>query len=246
MRGGIKMTELKLEFLLEKPELPIEIDKVIVSFFKTSIQNYSEELFEKLYTKKKSVLKKYCFANYLPGALFTPEKILLKDKKFFMTFSTIDMEELFHFYNAFSLMKQMRYNMNQNSMKLVSIKTQKLKEIEDIEIIVKMQSSLIVRAHDGNTNTDIYYSCENPEFADVAKENLRIFLQKLDIPMDISNFSITPVKAKKVVTKVFGRWVDGSIGIFRLTGSVELLNLLHAAGCGTRRSEGHGKWTIVY
>lgn len=240
------MTELKLEFQLEQPELPVEIDKLIISFFKASIQNYSEELFEKLYTKKQSVLKKYCYANYLPGARFTPEKILLRNSKFSVTFSTIDMEELLNFYNAFSLMRYVKYHMNENSMKLISIKTQKLQDIKDTEIIVKMQSSLIVRQHDSNTNTDKYYSCEDSEFSDIAKENLRIFLEKLDIPMDITDFSITPVKAKKVVTKVFGRWVDGSIGIFKLTGSVELLNLLHAAGLGARRSEGHGKWIVVY
>lgn len=240
------MTELKLELELEKPELPIEMDRLIVSFFKASLQNYSEELFEKLYTKEKSVLKKFTWSNYFPGAQFTSEKILLKEKKFFINFSTIDMGELLHFYNAFSLMKNVTYHMPYNSMKLVSIKTQEMGEIKDTEIIVKMQSSLIVRRHNVSKNTDIYYSCEDPEFINVAKDNLRIFLQKLDIPMDISDFSITPVKTKKVVTKVFGRWVDGSIGIFKLTGNVELLNLLYAAGVGTRRSEGHGKWEIVY
>lgn len=240
------MTELKLEFELEKPELPIEIDRLIVSFFKATIQNYSEELFEKLYTKEKSVLKKFTWSNYFPGAQFTSEKILLREKKFFINFSTIDLEELLHFYNAFSLMKGTNFHMTHNSMKLVSIRTKEMRDIKDTEIIIKMQSSLIVRRHDVSKNTDIYYSCEDLEFADIAKDNLRIFLQKLDIPMDISDFSITPVKTKKVVTKVFGRWVDGSIGIFKLTGSVELLNLLYAAGVGTRRSEGHGKWEVVY
>ena len=195
------MTELKLELELEKPELPIEIDRLIVSFFKASLQNYSEELFEKLYTKEKSVLKKFTWSNYFPGAQFTSEKILLKEKKFFINFSTIDMGELLHFYNAFSLMKYVTYHMPYNSMKLVSIKTQEMREIKDTDIVVKMQSSLIVRKHDVSKNTDIYYSCEDPEFADVVKDNLRIFLQKLDIPMDISDFSITPVKTKKVVTK---------------------------------------------
>ena len=34
------MTELKLEFQLENPELPVDLDKVILSFLKASIENY--------------------------------------------------------------------------------------------------------------------------------------------------------------------------------------------------------------
>ena len=46
------MTELKLEFQLENPELPVDLDKVILSFLKASIENYSQDLFEKLYNKR--------------------------------------------------------------------------------------------------------------------------------------------------------------------------------------------------
>ena len=55
-----------------------------------------------------------------------------------------------------------------------------------------------------------------------------------------------PVKAKKVVTKVWGRPADGSIGIFKITGTLELLNLLRMAGLGSRRSIGHGQWEGIY
>ena len=46
------MTELKLEFLLEEPEIPAEVDRLLLSFLKASVEKYSPELFEKLYTKK--------------------------------------------------------------------------------------------------------------------------------------------------------------------------------------------------
>ena len=45
------MTELKLEFLLEEPEIPAEVDRLLLSFLKASVEKYSPELFEKLYTK---------------------------------------------------------------------------------------------------------------------------------------------------------------------------------------------------
>ena len=60
--GGIDMTELKLEFLLEEPEIPAEVDRLLLSFLKASVEKYSPELFEKLYTKKQSVMKTYCWS----------------------------------------------------------------------------------------------------------------------------------------------------------------------------------------
>ena len=40
------MTELKLEFELENAELPIDYDKVILSFMKAAIENFSPDLFD--------------------------------------------------------------------------------------------------------------------------------------------------------------------------------------------------------
>lgn len=131
-------------------------------------------------------------------------------------------------------------------MKLVAIKARNLPEIKDTELIIKMQSSLIVRKHNSEDNTDIYYTCEDAEFPSMVKENLRVFLEKLNINMDISNFSITPLKGKKVVSKVMSRYTDQSIGIYKLTGNPELLNLLYAAGLGSRRSEAHGKFSVLF
>ena len=42
------MTEIKLEFLLEEPEIPAEVDRLLLSFLKASVEKYSPELFGKL------------------------------------------------------------------------------------------------------------------------------------------------------------------------------------------------------
>ena len=97
------MTELKLEFQLENSELPIDVDKVILSFMKASIENYSPELFDKLYNKRESVVKTYCWACYLPGAKFMQDVIKLGMNKFTITFSDADMKELLMFFNAKSI-----------------------------------------------------------------------------------------------------------------------------------------------
>lgn len=49
------MTELKLEFLLEEPEIPAEVDRLLLSFLKASVEKYSPELFRKTLYKKSHV-----------------------------------------------------------------------------------------------------------------------------------------------------------------------------------------------
>ena len=72
------MFQLKLDFTLEKPELPLELDRLLVSFIKASTSNYSTELYESLYDKTKSVIKPFAFSYYLPGGRFKDDKILFK------------------------------------------------------------------------------------------------------------------------------------------------------------------------
>ena len=240
------MTELKLEFELENAELPIDYDKVILSFMKAAIENFSPDLFDRLYNKRESVIKTYCWTCYLPHAQFTSDTIKLGANKFMLTFSDIDMGELLIFFNAFSLMKHKIFHMNRNSMKLLSVKTRKLQTIKETELIVKMQSSLIARKHNSDDNTDVYYTFDEPEFSDILKENLKIFLQRINIECDTSDFSIVPLKGKKVVTRTMGQFVDGNIGIYKITGNLRLLEILYAAGIGTRRSAGHGKFEIIF
>lgn len=156
------------------------------------------------------------------------------------------MKELLQFYNAFTLMRKRRHPMSQNSMMLNAIRIQDIPEITDSEIIVKVQSSLIARRHNSEDNTDSYYSCEDPKFSEVIKENVKNFLEKQGIPLSMENFSVTPVKAKKIVAQVWRRPTDATIGILKLTGTPELLNLLYASGVGSRRSEGHGLLNIIW
>ena len=103
----------------------------------------------------------------------------------------------------------------------MAVKIRNIPEIQDTELIIKMRSALIVRKHDSINNSDKYYTCKDLEFGEMVKENLRIFLEKLNLEMDISDFSITPLKGKK-------------------------LNFLRAAGLGTRRSIGKGMWEVIY
>lgn len=240
------MFQLKLDFALERPELPRGMDKLIVSFLKASLQNYAMELYESLYDVRKSIIKSYVFSYYLPGAQFKEETILLNQNRFVMFFSDANLGETIHFFNAFKKMRGIRYPMSRNSMELVSVRPQKRQQITEHEIVVKMQSSLIVRKHNVEDNTDIYYTHDQPGFAETLKENVENLLCKMDVPLSTESFAVEPIKGKKIVADVFGRSIDANIGIYKLIGEPELLNYLYLSGIGSRRSEGHGKFEIIW
>lgn len=244
MKGGDSMYQYKLTFALANNRLPIEMDRLLVSFLKSSAQAYSQHFYEKLYDKSRSVIKGYTYSYYLPGAKFHKDGIELAGQEFCLFFSDFDQTELLSFFNGFQKMKYKEYPIAGNSMRLTSIRMQQLHEMKE-EIVIRMQSPLIVRQHDPESNKDIYYTCGMDGFEKTLKENTDFFVEKMSLPVSTERFSIEVIKGKKVVVPVFGRNTDASLGIFRLTGSRQLLNILLLSGLGSRRSEGHGKFEVV-
>ena len=159
------MIQLVLEFQLEKPELPVEYERTIVSFLKAASNNYSQEMFERLYDKSKSIIKTFTYSVYLPGAVFDKDVIKLKETRFKIFFTDADMGQTIEWFNSIQLMRMKKYPLNNNAMKLISIKSQNRKEIVDNELVIKMQSPLIVRQHNADTNKDEYYTYDSSGFS---------------------------------------------------------------------------------
>ena len=57
-----------------------------------------------------------------------------------------------------------------------------LEEVEGEEIVIRMQSPLIVRRHDSERNTDTYYTCGMEGFERTLKENTDFSVNALCIP----------------------------------------------------------------
>lgn len=239
------MLQFKLTFKLEDDFLPRELDRTMVSFLKAATQSYSQELFDSLYNKSRSIIKSFTFSYHLPGAKFCGDRIILDKNEFHLFFSDANQSELLQLFNCFQGMKFKDYPMNGNSMKLISIHMQQIDEVKDNEIVIKMQSPLIVRRHNSTDNSDIYYTCEMDGFQDALKDNVKFFVEKSSISVSTDDFRIEVIKGKKVVVPVFGRPTDASLGLFKLKGSCQLLNILCAAGLGSRRSEGKGKFIVI-
>lgn len=238
------MNQLKLTFGLEQPQLPREFDKLLVSFLKATTKAYSEEFYEKLYGQP--VMKTFCFSYSLPCAAFQSNIIQLDKNCFTLFFSDANIAELVCFASAFQKMKYKPYPVSSgNHMQLLNIETMSLGDIQTSGVLVDFQSSLIVRDHDHEHNTDEFLTCLDSEFSEVVARNVESFLKRFGYHISMDGFSIMAVKGKKIVTSCFGKLCDGSIGLFWITGKPELLNLLYAAGIGSYRSQGHGKFKIV-
>lgn len=103
-------------------------------------------------------------------------------------------------------MKFRHYSMNKNSMQLISVYIQNINDITDDEIIIKMQSPLLARYHDNDTNSDSYYTFDKDEFSDVVKENVKIFIQRMNIPVETDDFLFRRSKEKGYNTSVWKKY----------------------------------------
>ena len=102
------MTRFQLKFTLGSPELPLDVDCVIVSFLRAGVQEEFHRNGLTSYTTKRQIhihVKVYLLGprSLSWGEVHRRLKILLDENYFSVTFSDPDMKELLQFYNAFRL-----------------------------------------------------------------------------------------------------------------------------------------------
>ncbi|MCU0289404.1 MAG: CRISPR-associated endoribonuclease Cas6 [Acidobacteria bacterium] len=121
---------------------------------------------------------------------------------------------------------------------------QKEKHIKSSEAVFKTLSPFLLRMHHKKDNTDEYLTKTNELFVPLMEENIRFMLQVL-LGRD-EHVSFTPVMLSEgIPIKHFGFILDGTTGIFKLTGHPDILNFIHQVGIGSRRSEGFGMLELV-
>lgn len=234
----------KLNFILEKPEIPIQYRKTIISFFKHSLSEYNSKYYKKYYNEKDPIIKQYAFSTYYKLQKIENDKMMLLDKKIELNITTSDYETGIILYNAFNNQKYQKYSLNNNSMTLQNITMTMEKEINTDKITVKFQAPLCVRER--KDSKDYYYSYEKSEFEETLKINIKEQLKITEIPKDIvDTFSIKPINAKKVLVKFYEKCLECSTGTFELIGNKELLRYLYQTGMGSRHSAGFGMFQII-
>ncbi len=234
-----------IDFKLDKAELCQDYSPAFVSFMKNAISKYDMQLYENIYENRNKNEKNFCFAIRFHQPKFIDSKIVLQNEFVKMIIHIADMIEGIDFYNAILLQKGISYPFpNENSIIVENIWVENHKTITSNEILIKMLSPLIVRKHE--EGKDYYMSYEQDEFNKYFSKSVSVMLKNTyNLEIGEDSVMIEPVKAKKTVVNTFRNKITANVGIFRLRGDLQILNLLYALGAGSRRSEGYGCFEVI-
>lgn len=234
----------KLFFELENKDISIQYRKSILSFFKKSLSEYDNEIYEKLYHAKDPIMKPYTFSVFFKDSEFKENRIIVNSKQMELNISIADYEIAVILYNAFNHQRNKIFHLEHNSMTLKNIVLIQEKQINTEEITIKFMSPLIVRQRENEK--DYYFSVEGEKFLETLKSNIKEQLKLTNYSMDIvDSIKLEKVNGRKTVVRFYEKQMEGSIGTFKLFGNKELLNFLYKAGIGSRRSSGFGMFEII-
>ncbi len=234
----------RLFFELENKDISIQYRKSILSFFKKSLSEYDNEIYEKLYHAKDPIMKPYTFSVFFKDSEFKENRIIVNSKQMELNISIADYEIAVILYNAFNHQRNKIFHLEHNSMTLKNIVLIQEKQINTEEITIKFMSPLIVRQRENEK--DFYFSVEGEKFLETLKANIKEQLKLTNYSMDIvDSIKLEKVNGRKTVVKFYEKQMEGSIGTFKLFGNKELLNFLYRAGMGSRRSSGFGMFEII-
>ncbi len=237
----------KIELELKNEHLPLDYRPAVISLFKHSLTLYEDgKYFSNYYELGK--VKPFTFAVVIPNSTFTKEFILVPRKKIYISFSTSDMGTGIVFFNALMMQKNKSYPLaygNVIIVKNILIEKEYIITTNTIEVIFR--SPLCVREHNKEMNRDIYYSYEKEGFNEVLNKILEVQIASSNtLPTFIlEGFSMIPVDCKKTVVKHHSQFIEVTIGAFKLTGNIALLNYLYSNGIGSRKSSGFGMFEVM-
>lgn len=238
---------LLLFFSLDKPEMPLDNRRVILSLMKHAISEYDKDFFEMIYGTKEA--KEYTFSLKLCKPQFLKEKIVLSKPEFTMCFSSADMKYSMVFYNALLKQRNADYPLpGGNFCRLKKIVLLPEKRIVSDTINIKMLSPIVIRIHDREKygNKDRYIDCTSEDFPERLKDTVEYQLSCMDIDESIAkDFSVKCIDARKTVLFGYKRKINATIGVLQLKGNPLLLNFLYQAGIGSQRSLGMGNLEVI-
>lgn len=234
-------------FTLKNQNLPTEYRQAFLSYFKKALTDYENGIyFENFY--EKGITKDFCFAVRLSKAIFEGEKILLAKPELQLLLSSDDARTALILFNSLFLQKGQAFPLAfENTMTLISARVENQQIIHQPVISAKLAMPLCVRYHQREKNTDFYYAYDRDGFQMALKEVVRqqVLTSGLFNESVLEEFSFRPIQMKKTVIKHQGQQIEASLGIFQMSGNIQLLNYLYANGAGSRRSSGFGYFDIL-
>lgn len=237
----------KIQLDLKNEKIPLDYRPAVISLFKHCLTEYDNgEHFSTYYEIGNE--KPFTFAVGIPSSTFSKEMILVPNRKIDITFSTGDIGTGVVFFNSLLMQKNKAYPLAyENEMTVKNVLIEKEVPITVNTIDVMFKSPLCVREHNKENNRDMYYSYEKEGFNEALNRVLEFQVAKSNaLPISIlEGFSMEPIKCKKTVVRHHSQFIEVTLGIFRLTGNIALLNYLYTNGVASRKSSGFGLIEII-
>lgn len=242
------MKQLRIDFLTENDNLPANYSSLILSYIKAAVENFDPEIYRQWFDKSRDprlLRKSYTFSCYIRGARFEQGRLILPEKSFSLYLSTFKLDDLMTLYNAFYGMLRQKYPAERNSITAVSLDTPFVSEIKSNRALVKLESALLVRAHDRERNRDRFLAFSDDRFLDCLRESVALALERDRLDLSLDGFDFRPVQPRKTVIAHFQMRVTANTGVYQLTGNPPLLNYLLLSGIGSATGSGHGKFRVL-
>lgn len=242
---------LELQMELLKPELDIDYRRILISYLKFALEHCEGgRFFEKFYKNRDNIVKDYSFSVFFSRPKFTKEKIYFDNNQMKIIFSCSDNNRTgLIFHTAFLSIQHMKFPLANGNYMILKKVVQK-KEVLITEPVVYFQTmlgnGLCIREHDRETNRDTFITCEDKDFKDKAEVIIKNQLQMAGFDKSqYENIEIDPVDCKKIVVKHYGIYMDLTVGVFKMSGDMNVLQYLYQSGVGSHHASGFGALNVV-
>ncbi len=246
---------IKIEFASEnRIIIPINYNHYVQALLYNSFSSeLTSFLHEKGYIVKNRHFKLFTFSRLFGNYKINDNKIIFNSPIYFYLSSPFN-DILTEFANtAFKSKEQLK--LGNNNVFCTSISVFKGIDFENnIEYKIKMLSPVTVYStiNMGGKRRTYYYGPHDNEFNNLIMENLfkkYRAVYKVNLSNEFKNFKISPFKVDLkrhfILTRFKDTIIKGWMGLYKITGSPELLKIAYDAGIGSKNSAGFGMWEVV-
>lgn len=216
---------LKIECILENNLVDTSYNRKILSFFKKSLELYSNDIKDNYYGEPCE--KDMSFSCFFPLQKIENNKIYLKENNFkiFITFNSI--VDGIHFYNSFVLAKNKRikFILGDNSFSIKNIiKINEKPILEDIAIF-KTLSPIVIR--EKRENEKDWYHFLDEKGIKILKKNLCYSLKEKFSLENLEKIEIIPIDIKKTVVNFYNIKFTATKGTIAIKGDKKFLEYFY-------------------
>lgn len=237
-----------LQLTLDKPELPIEYRRLILSYIKHCLSKVQEiDLMSQFYHG--TAQKDFTWSIEMNQPQFEPNKVVLADNRIRLNFAASDQGMVgFVLFQVFLAQKHQKFVSANYEIRLDDVKQDKEHIITANSCMFRTSigSPICVRIHQKESNKNTYLTFQDSNFSDYIVSVLKEIAEMKGFSKEERDtITFQWLTGKKVLIKHYNHIVDSSIGAYIISGPPPLLQMLYQTGILSRKSEGFGMVDLI-